>query len=92
MQFDIATLHGIPLYDGDVEAREGKPEAVLTQRNRIQASDGLLLATPEYNNGIPRSAIANRGMPIFLVGGKCSPQSCAKSVSVLGHLLYEGAA
>ena len=23
VQFDIATLHGIPLYDGDVEGREG---------------------------------------------------------------------
>jgi chromate reductase, NAD(P)H dehydrogenase (quinone) len=53
VQFDIATLHGIPLYDGDVEARDGLPQAVLALRNSIQACDGLLLATPEYNNGFP---------------------------------------
>ncbi len=53
VQIDAATLHGIPLYDGDLEAREGLPPAVLTLRSKIQASDGLLLVTPEYNNGIP---------------------------------------
>jgi chromate reductase len=50
---DIATLHGIPLYDGDLEQREGLPAAVATLKERIVASDGVLLATPEYNNGIP---------------------------------------
>lgn len=50
---DIVTLHGIPLYDGDVEAREGLPAAVRALRERIHQADGLLFATPEYNNGIP---------------------------------------
>ncbi len=50
---DIATLHGIPLYDGDAEARDGLPAAVTILKERIVASDGVLLATPEYNNGIP---------------------------------------
>jgi NAD(P)H-dependent FMN reductase len=50
---EIATLHGIPLYDGDAEARDGLPAAVQALKARIVASDGLLLATPEYNNGIP---------------------------------------
>ncbi|HSD17136.1 MAG TPA: NADPH-dependent FMN reductase [Thermomonas sp.] len=50
---DTATLHGIPLYDGDVEARDGEPAAVTTLKQRIIASDGVLLVTPEYNNGIP---------------------------------------
>ena len=48
----LRTLHGIPLYDGDVEA-EGIPEAVTTLREAIRAADGLLIATPEYNNSIP---------------------------------------
>lgn len=52
-QIDIATLHGVPLYDGDLEAAEGVPHAVAALRARILASDGLLLATPEYNNGMP---------------------------------------
>ena len=50
---EVATLHGIPLYDGDAEARDGLPAAVTTLKDRIVASDGVLLVTPEYNNGIP---------------------------------------
>jgi chromate reductase len=50
---DAATLHGIPLYDGDVEQRDGLPDAVASLKARIVASDGVLLVTPEYNNGIP---------------------------------------
>lgn len=48
----VHTLHGIPLYDGDVEA-EGIPEAVTTLREAIRAADALLIGTPEYNNAIP---------------------------------------
>lgn len=50
---ELATLHGIPLYDGDAEARDGIPPAVQALKERIVACDGLLLATPEYNNGMP---------------------------------------
>jgi NAD(P)H-dependent FMN reductase len=53
IQFDVATLHGIPLYDGDVEEREGLPAAVVELKERVVASDGVLLCTPEYNNSIP---------------------------------------
>ncbi len=53
VQIEVATLHGIPLYDGDLEAKEGIPPAVLALKEKILAADGLLLATPEYNNGIP---------------------------------------
>jgi NAD(P)H-dependent FMN reductase len=49
---DVRTLHGIPLYDGDLEA-QGIPEAVTALREAIRAADGLLIATPEYNNSIP---------------------------------------
>jgi NAD(P)H-dependent FMN reductase len=50
---EVATLHGIPLYDGDLEARDGLPAAVQALKQRIVDCDGLLLATPEYNNGMP---------------------------------------
>jgi chromate reductase, NAD(P)H dehydrogenase (quinone) len=53
LQVEIATLHGIPLYDGDLEATSGVPAAVKELKQRIIASDGVLLATPEYNGGIP---------------------------------------
>jgi chromate reductase len=51
--FETATLHGIPLYDGDLETQQGIPLAVSELKARIIACDGLILATPEYNNGIP---------------------------------------
>lgn len=51
--FDIATLHGIPFYDGDVEAQSGKPEKVLELDARIRAADGVIIATPEYNFSFP---------------------------------------
>ena len=65
---EAATLHGIPLYDGDVEARDGEPAALTALKQRILASDGVLLVTPEYNNGIPgvfKNAIdwLSRGTP-----------------------------
>ncbi|MBM3779932.1 MAG: NAD(P)H-dependent oxidoreductase [Acidimicrobiia bacterium] len=50
---DIASIRGIPLYDGDLEAAEGLPAAVRDLKDRIAAADGLLIATPEYNNSIP---------------------------------------
>ena len=53
IELEVASLHGIPLYDGDVEARDGLPPAVQALKAKVIACDGLLLATPEYNNGIP---------------------------------------
>ena len=53
VELEIALLHGIPLYDGDLEAAEGQPQAVRDLKARVIACDGLLLATPEYNNSIP---------------------------------------
>lgn len=49
----VATIHGIPLYDGDVEVADGIPASVTKLKDQIAAADGLLLATPEYNNSLP---------------------------------------
>lgn len=43
----------LPLYDGDLEAAEGLPPAARAFKEQLAAADGLLLATPEYNAGIP---------------------------------------
>ena len=53
VQIEITTLQGIPLYDADLEAASGIPEAVQALKARVIASDGVLLATPEYNSGMP---------------------------------------
>ena len=48
----IHELDGIPLYNGDIEAA-GAPESVVQLRDVIRKADGLLIATPEYNHGVP---------------------------------------
>jgi NAD(P)H-dependent FMN reductase len=50
---EIRTLHGIPLYDGDLETSAGVPASVTALKQAVIAADGVLLVTPEYNNGIP---------------------------------------
>ena len=45
-------LGELPLYDADVEA-QGDPEAVVALKSAIGEADALLIATPEYNHGIP---------------------------------------
>src|SRR5215467_6528129 len=51
-RLDIESIEDIPLYNYDVEA-EGVPQAVVHLKNEVAAADGLLIATPEYNNSIP---------------------------------------
>jgi NAD(P)H-dependent FMN reductase len=50
---EVASIQGIPLYHGDVEAEQGLPPAVVALKDAMVAADGVLLVTPEYNNGIP---------------------------------------
>ena len=52
LEIETFDLHGIPLYDGDLEA-QGMPEPVRRFRERIKAADALLIVTPEYNYSMP---------------------------------------
>lgn len=52
-RLDIASIRGIPLYDGDVEDSDGIPATVSALKDKIASADGLLLVTPEYNNAMP---------------------------------------
>ncbi len=52
-RIEIESLEDIPLYNGDVEQAEGIPPAVERLKDRIAATDGLLIASPEYNNAMP---------------------------------------
>lgn len=45
-------MEELPLYNADVEA-EGDPEAVTALKRAIGEADALLIATPEYNHGVP---------------------------------------
>jgi chromate reductase len=52
MRVATATLHDIPLYDGDVEAA-GIPAPVTALAERIAGADAVLIVSPEYNYSLP---------------------------------------
>lgn len=43
----------VPLYDGDVETKEGIPRGAEELRRRLLESDAFILASPEYNGSMP---------------------------------------
>jgi chromate reductase, NAD(P)H dehydrogenase (quinone) len=43
----------MPLYDGDLEAGAGLPEAAVRLRELFRAHDAVLIASPEYNGSFP---------------------------------------
>jgi chromate reductase len=53
MEIEPIRLNGIPVYDGDDEKVTGKPAAILELDQKIRASDGVVIVTPEYNFSIP---------------------------------------
>lgn len=52
LTFEEVAIRDFPPYDDDLAA-EAFPEAVTAAKQQIQAADGLLLVTPEYNFGVP---------------------------------------
>jgi len=52
LTIEIFDLASIPLYNGDVEAK-GDPDSVAAFKQAIKSADTLLIATPEYNHGVP---------------------------------------
>ncbi|WP_344173770.1 NADPH-dependent FMN reductase [Pilimelia columellifera] len=75
MKFDIFDgLAGLPHYNQDLDV-EDPPEPVRRWRTAIEEADGLLIATPEYNNSFPgvvKNAIdwASRPVPSAALLGK----------------------
>ena len=82
-QLLVKTIHGIPLYDGDVEAASGIPATVRELGEAIASADGLLLATPEYNNSIP-GAFKNAIDWLSRIEDGARPVFTGKPVAVIG--------
>lgn len=49
---DVVDLGDIPLYNQDVED-SGEPASVVAFKGAMAQADALLVATPEYNHGVP---------------------------------------
>jgi len=91
-EFDLAQ---VPLYNGDLEAA-GDPPGVAAFKQAIAAADGVLMATPEYNHGVPgvmKNAIdwASRppreaplgGKPVGLIGASPGQTGTARGQTQL---------
>jgi len=50
---EVLSIDEVPLYDADIEESSGIPASVTVLKDAIAAADGLVIATPEYNGGIP---------------------------------------
>jgi chromate reductase, NAD(P)H dehydrogenase (quinone) len=95
MTIEIFDLADVPLYNGDVEAL-GDPPGVAAFKAAIVAADGVLMATPEYNHGVPgvmKNAVdwASRppreaplgGKPVGLIGASPGQTGTARGQSQL---------
>ena len=51
VSLELLDLGDIPLFNEDIE--KPAPESVRVFREKIQAADALVIATPEYNHSIP---------------------------------------
>jgi chromate reductase len=81
--YDIAT---VPFYNADVEA-VGDPAPVVAFKTAIRAADALLIATPEYNHGIP--GVLKNALDWASRPHRAAPLEC-KPVAVMGATAGRG--
>jgi chromate reductase len=92
----------IPAFDEDLEhASAGEPDCVRRLRREIASADGLLIATPEYNQSIP-GVLKNMvdwlsraapdevlaGKPIAIIGASAGRWGTRLAQNVLRQTLY----
>src|ERR1700733_9769004 len=81
IEIQVVTLEDIPLYNEDLDAGREVP-AVAVFKRVIAESDGVLIATPEYNHGIPgvlKNALDWASRPVFESCFKKKPVSIISS-------------
>jgi chromate reductase, NAD(P)H dehydrogenase (quinone) len=92
-------IGGIPLYNADIEAK-GDPASVAAFKAALAEADGILIATPEYNDGIPGvlvnaidwgSRLPGRspfiGKPVAIMGASPSQVGTARAQLHLRQIL-----
>jgi chromate reductase len=81
IDIQVVTLEDIPLYNEDLDRDPELPE-VAAFKKLIAESDGVLIATPEYNHGVPgvlKNALDWASRPVFESCFKNKPVSIISS-------------
>jgi chromate reductase len=99
MVIEPLEIGGLPFYNADVEA-EGDPSSVAAFKAALSQADGVLIATPEYNDGIPAvlgnaidwgSRLPGRaplaGKPVAIMGASPSQIGTARAQLHLRQIL-----
>lgn len=99
MTVEPIEIGSLPFYNADVEAK-GDPPAVTAFKAALAAADGLLIATPEYNDGLPGvltnamdwgSRLPGRapliGKPVAVMGASPSQAGTARAQLHLRQIL-----
>jgi len=86
MEVQLYDLAPIPFYNADVEAR-GDREPVAAFKAAIRGADALLIATPEYNHGVP--GVLKNALDWASRPHRASPLDC-KPVALLGATAGRG--
>jgi chromate reductase len=99
MTVERIEIGSLPFYNADVEAK-GDPPAVTAFKAALAAADGLLIATPEYNDGLPAvltnamdwgSRLPGRapllGKPVAVMGASPSQVGTARAQLHLRQIL-----
>ena len=92
---EVFDLNDVPLYNQDVEDA-GEPASVVSLKAAMARSDALLVATPEYNHGIPgvlknaidwasrpRATSPLRDKPVAIMGASPGRGSTARAQAQL---------
>ena len=100
VELTVRSIADIPLYNGDLDV-DGGPDPVRALKADIEAADGLIIATPEYNYGIPgvlKNAIdwVSRpayksvlvGKPVAIVGAAPGIVGTARAQPELRNVLF----
>jgi chromate reductase, NAD(P)H dehydrogenase (quinone) len=99
MSIEVIEIGDLPFYNADVEAN-GDPAAVAAFKAALYAADGVLIATPEYNDGVP-AVLANAmdwgsrlpgraplsGKPVAIMGASPSQVGTARAQHHLRQIL-----
>jgi chromate reductase, NAD(P)H dehydrogenase (quinone) len=81
IDIQVVTLQDIPLYNEDLDQNPEIP-SVAAFKKLIVESDGVLIATPEYNHGVPgvlKNALDWASRPVFESCFKNKPVSIISS-------------